>query len=102
MRRDFFEFAPTHKLVIVGNHRPALANVDEALRRRLLLIPFEAVIPPNDRDPDLADKLQAERPAILHWMIEGCLEWQRTGLRPPARVQAATGEYFESANALGR
>jgi putative DNA primase/helicase len=102
MRRDFFEFAPTHKLVIVGNHRPVLANVDEAIRRRLLLIPFEAVISADERDPDLADKLQAERPAILHWMIEGCLEWQRTGLRPPARVQAATEDYLETANALGR
>ena len=33
---------PTHKLVIIGNYRPALRNVDEALRRRLLLLPFEA------------------------------------------------------------
>ena len=56
MRRDFFEFEPTHKLVIVGNHRPALRNVDEAMRRRLLLIPFEAVIPSEKRDPDLALK----------------------------------------------
>lgn len=63
MRRDFFEFDPTHKLLIVGNHRPTLRNVDEAMRRRLLLIPFDATIPASDRDPDLAEKLRADFPA---------------------------------------
>jgi putative DNA primase/helicase len=51
MRQDFFEFDATHKLMIVGHHRPVLRNVDAAMRRRLLLIPFEAVIPPEARDP---------------------------------------------------
>ena len=84
MRRDFFEFDPTHKLLIVGNHRPVLRNVDEAIKRRLLLVPFTATIPPEKRDPDLSVKLQAERPAILGWMLDGCLEWQRDGLNPAA------------------
>jgi putative DNA primase/helicase len=102
MRKDFFEFDPTHKLLIVGNHRPALRNVDEAVRRRLLLIPFDAVIPPEARDSNLAEKLRAEYPQILKWMIDGCLEWQEMGLCPPDRVRAATRNYLESADAVGR
>jgi putative DNA primase/helicase len=102
MRQDFFEFDPTHKLLIVGNHKPALRNVDEAVRRRLLLIPFDAVIPPEVRDPDLAAKLRTEYPGILQWAIEGCLRWQAEGLRPPERVNAATQQYLDSADALGR
>lgn len=102
MRRDFFEFAPTHKLLVVGNHRPVLRNVDEAMRRRLLLIPFEAVIPPENRDPELAAKLRGELPGVLRWALDGCAEWQAGGLRPPARVLAATESYFETADALGR
>jgi putative DNA primase/helicase len=102
MRQDFFEFDPTHKLLIVGNHRPALRNVDEAVRRRLLLIPFTAVIPKKARDKELAAKLQAERPQILQWMIDGCLAWQKQGLAPPASVEAATTSYLESADAFGR
>jgi putative DNA primase/helicase len=102
MRRDFFEFAPTHKLLIVGNHRPVLRNVDEAMRRRLVLIPFDAVIPAEVRDPDLAEKLLAERPAILQWMIDGCRAWQQTGLCAPPLVQAATREYLETADAFAR
>ncbi len=88
MRQDFFEFNPTHKIVIVGNHRPALRNVDEAMRRRVLLIPFDVVIPPNERDPQLAEKLAAERPAILAWMIEGCRPGSR---RRPGPARACAG-----------
>ena len=102
MRRDFFEFEPTHKLLIVGNHKPTLRNTDEAMRRRLLLIPFDAVIPAEKRDPDLAKKLEAEYPQILRWMIDGCLMWQRSGLCPPARVLAATNTYFETSDSIGR
>jgi putative DNA primase/helicase len=102
MRRDFFEFAPTHKIVIVGNHRPAIRNADEAMRRRLLLIPFDAVIPADVRDPQLADKLAGERPAILAWMVAGCQRWLEQGLDPPQRVLAATADYLESADATGR
>ena len=94
MRQDFFDFTPTFKLFICGNHKPRLANVDEAMRRRLLLVPFTVQIPPAERDPQLAEKLEAEWPAILRWCIDGCLEWQRIGLAPPAIVRDATDEYF--------
>jgi putative DNA primase/helicase len=102
MRQDFFEFKPTHKIVIVGNHKPAIRNVDEAMRRRLVLIPFDAVIPPETRDPQLAEKLAAERPAILAWMLKGCRLWLECGLDPPARVLAATDDYLASADAIAR
>jgi putative DNA primase/helicase len=94
MRCDFFDFIPQFKLWIVGNHKPRLDNVDEAMRRRMLLVPFLVQIPVEERDPDLAEKLKAEWPAILRWMIDACLEWQRTGLAPPKIVTQATEEYF--------
>jgi putative DNA primase/helicase len=95
MRQDFFDFVPTFKLWIHGNHKPRLNNVDEAMRRRMLLLPFTVQIPENERDPDLADKLKAEWPAILRWMLDGCLEWMEIGLAPPKCVTDATNEYFE-------
>ena len=101
MRQDFFEFVPQFKLVIAGNHKPGLRSVDEAIRRRFHLIPFEVTIPPGERDPYLAQKLKAEWPAILQWAIEGCLDWQRIGLNPPPRVRAATSAYLEAQDAVG-
>src|SRR5690606_25974113 len=79
--QDFFEFWPQFKLFIAGNHRPALRNVDEAMRRRMHLIPFTVTIPPDRRDGKLGEKLLAERNGILAWMLEGCLAWQREGLK---------------------
>ena len=60
----------------------------------MLLVPFLVQIPVEERDPDLPEKLKAEWPAILRWMIDGCLEWQRIGLAPPKIVTEATDEYF--------
>jgi P4 family phage/plasmid primase-like protien len=101
MRQDEFTFQPQLTLVMSGNHKPSLRNVDEALRRRFRLVPFDAAIPANQRDPNLSEKLRAEAPAILRWAIDGCIEWQRTGLDAPARVMDATDDYFEAQDTLG-
>ena len=100
MRQDFFEFTPQFKLLIAGNHKPGLRSVDEGIRRRLYLIPFTITIPAAERDPDLPEKLRAERPGILHWMLDGCLQWQQQGLSPPSIVTAATAAYLEAEDAM--
>ncbi|MFT0532418.1 phage/plasmid primase, P4 family [Castellaniella hirudinis] len=102
MRQDFFEYTPQFKLVIAGNHKPSIRNVDEAMRRRLHLIPFTVTVPPDRRDGQLTEKLLAERDGILAWAVAGCLAWQREGLKPPAVVVQATDEYFEAEDAMGR
>lgn len=102
MRCDFFEFIPEFKLVIAGNHKPGLRSVDEAIRRRLHLIPFTVTIPEQERDPSLGEKLRSEYPGILTWAIQGCLAWQQGGLNPPATVRNATADYLASEDAIGR
>ena len=102
MRQDFFEFTPQFKLLIAGNHKPGLRGVDEAIRRRFHLIPFTVTIPPEERDKDLAEKLKPEWGGILRWMIEGCLEWQRVGLAPPAIVRDATEAYLAAEDAIAQ
>ena len=102
MRGDFFEFIPEFKLIIAGNHKPGLRSVDEAIRRRLHLVPFTVTIPQKERDPSLAEKLRAEFPGILAWAIRGCLDWQEYGLNPPAIVRNATAEYLAGEDTIGR
>ena len=103
MRQDFFGFFPQFKLFVAGNHKPAIRNIDEAMKRRLHLIPFTITIPPEKRDKNLQKKLLAERDGILAWAVEGCLAWQRLGrLDPPQQVLDATEAYFEGEDALGR
>jgi putative DNA primase/helicase len=100
MRADFFEYTPLFKLIVAGNHRPGLRSVDEAIRRRLHLVPFTITIPPEERDEELPEKLKEEWPGILQWMIDGCLEWQKRGLALPDAVRAATDSYLESEDAI--
>jgi putative DNA primase/helicase len=100
MRQDFFTFVPTFKLFIMGNHKPALRNVDEAIRRRMHLIPFVVKIDAAERDQDLPEKLKPEWPGILNWAIDGCLEWLSRGLAPPDAVLTATEDYLEAEDTL--
>jgi putative DNA primase/helicase len=102
MRQDFFTYTPQFKLLIAGNHRPSLRSVDEAIRRRLHLIPFTVTIPVSERDPALFEKLKAEWSGILQWAADGCLEWQRIGLDPPPAVRNATESYLAEEDAAGK
>ena len=102
MRADFFTYKPQFKLVIVGNHKPSLRTVDEAIRRRIHLVPFVVTIPEAERDKDLFDKLKPERLGILQWAINGCLKWQKTGLAPPNTVLDATAKYLADEDNFAR
>lgn len=96
MRQNFFTFKPKFKLVIIGNHKPVLKVVDDAMKRRFNIIPF--VLKPENPDPELEEKLKDEWPAILRWMIDGCLDWQKNKLQRPEIVRSATNEYFDDQN----
>lgn len=100
MRQDFFEFTPEFKLIIAGNHKPGLRSVDAAIRRRFHLVPFTAAVSQADADLTLGERLRAEWPGILHWAIQGAIEWQEMGLRPPLAVTQATEEYLSSEDAV--
>lgn len=93
MRAEWFDFKPTHKLWLSTNHKPEIRGTDTAIWRRIRLIPWTVTIPPAEQDKKLPEKLRDELPGILAWIVRGCLEWQREGLRAPDEVRRATGEY---------
>lgn len=100
MRQDEFEFMPTFKIIIAGNHRPGLKTIGEEMRRRIHLVEFPDSLR-SDADQNLPAKLTLEYPAILAWMIEGCLYWQQEGLGKPERVSEDTEEYLQAQDVLG-
>lgn len=102
MRGDFFDFDPQLTLMIAGNNQPSFRGVDEAIRARVVLVPFTVTIPPEKRDKGLFDKLKTEGPAILRWAIDGALQWQERGLGVPAKVAAASAEYMDDEDTLGQ
>jgi putative DNA primase/helicase len=101
------EFKPSHLLLLLTNHKPHISADDQSMWDRVLLIPFTRRFVDNPapgeykRDPALREKLLAEAPGILAWLVRGCLEWQRDGLNPPPTVQAATVAYREEEDEIG-
>ena len=93
MRKDHFEFDPTHKLFIDANHKPVIRGADDAIWNRILLLPFEVRVPKAEQDGQLLDRLEVEASGILRWLVEGCLEWQREGLALPEEIRSAVEAY---------
>lgn len=101
--REAFEFLPTFKLWLAANHKPKIDPDDGAMWRRVLLVPFERVVPKGGRDPGVKRALRDPQnvgSAVLAWMVQGCLDWQRDGLGVPKAVEAATEEYREEMDPL--
>ena len=96
MNRDFFEYRPQFKVMVSGNHKPELRGLDDALKRRVLIVPFVVRIPDEQRILGFETMLKAEWPGILAWMLKGARYWRSEGLVVPAAVIAATAEYFEA------
>ena len=94
LHRDPFTFNPSHKVLLMTNHRPFVKGSDDGIWRRMNIIGFNAKIADEDKDPNFREeKLRQELPGILAWMIKGCFKWQLDGLKPSAAVKHATAAY---------
>ena len=94
-------FSPSHKLFIVGNHKPDISDTSEGMWRRPVLIPFNQKIPEPKQDLQLLETLKSEGPGILNWMLEGLRDWLNGGLKVPDSVKADTAAYREEQDILG-
>lgn len=125
LNHEWFTFPPTFKVWFSTNHRPIVRGTDIAIWERLRLIPFtvrfyradeltdeyrqrnaEALAagelePYPPMDVELPDKLRAEMPGILNWMLEGCRDWLANGLGTPEEVKTATANYRDEMDTLG-
>jgi len=103
--KEHFTFKPAFKLWLIANHKPRVRDDDEAIWRRIRVIPFEHPVPKEKRDPrvkaELTD-LSLSGAAILAWMVAGCMEWQRSGLGATQRVEKATDDYRAEMDATAR
>lgn len=98
IRGNPFTFRPAGKLWITSNSPPTFLNVDAGIRRRLVLLHF--AVPAREMDLELPRKLEAERPEILRWIIDGAVKWYSEGLRPPRRLIDDATTYFEEEDSV--
>src|SRR5262249_19627626 len=98
--KNFFTFAPTHKLWLGGNHKPVIADNSDGMGRRMRLIPFVRPVTGAAMDKKLLDTLKSEAPGVLAWAVRGCVVWQKEGLGEPPAVTEATAAYRDESNHL--
>lgn len=92
-----FNFTPSHKVLLVSNHKPRIRGNDHAIWRRVILVPFDTIIPADRQDSDLGNRLVGEHgAAVLTWLVRGAVEWNRHGLGSASAVKTATAAYRDS------
>lgn len=102
MREDYWEYVPSHKLILATNHEPEIRGTDHGIWRRIRRIPFGVTLPTDRIDPDMGERLKGEYPGILAWAVRGCARWQRHGLGQPRGVVEATDAYREDQDTVGQ
>ena len=101
MREDFWDFNPSHSIVMHTNHKPIVSGTDEGIWRRLRFVPFDVVIPEHERDGKLPERLELEAEGILAWVVDGYRQWQDRGLAEPEQVTTATTAFRGESDMLG-
>lgn len=97
-----FNFKPTHKLWLCGNHEPIITDTTNSIWERLKYIPFTVYIPADERIKGFRQMLvRQQSEAILAWMVKGCIDWLDNGrLIEPKEVTGAVKDYRERSDAL--
>ena len=103
LNKEFFEFRPTFKMVLSGNHKPEVSGVDHGIWRRIKFVPWPVTIADHERRPmdEVMSEIWPERSGILNWLLAGALDYLNHGLRTPAEVYDATAEYRDEMDPVG-
>lgn len=104
--RTEINFRPSHKLLFHTNSAPHGLAKDYAMKKRLLYIDYllsfvDNPTGPNERqkDPNLAEALEAESSGILAWLVRGAMAWRAEGgLCPPDKIRIAVDERSKADN----
>jgi putative DNA primase/helicase len=102
---ESFSFAPTFKFWLHGNHRPVIYGTDWAVWRRILLIPFQVIIPEEEQreQSEILKEMRKDLPGILNWALVGLAEYRKQGLKNvPVCVRSATEEYRQDSDTVGQ
>ena len=104
MGKDFVEFEPSHTAFLVTNHLPKVSGDDDAVWRRVRVVPFLVVVPEEQRDGQLGERLELQADAVLAWAVAGFADYLACGRRlaEPDSVRVATDAYRAESDAVAR
>lgn len=96
-------FTPQCTIWFASNELVHIRHEDAGMWNRLRVLPFDNVIPKEDQDRTLPERLEQPqaKEAILAACVAGCLDWQKQGItKLPDRVAMAYLNYFEEMDPL--
>jgi putative DNA primase/helicase len=94
------EAAASYHVHLVGNHMPVISGTDDGIWRRFVLIPWPISIPPEQRDLLLRERIAKEKPGLLNWLLQGCIDWNKDGLQMPEFCRAITNDFRQESDEL--
>jgi putative DNA primase/helicase len=98
-----FEYRPSFKIAIVGNHKPVIRGTDTGIWRRLHMLPFNRTFAPQQQDLELVTKLKSELSGILNWAIKGTEAWQQNKkLQVPDAMRKEADAYRSESDIIGQ
>lgn len=93
---DQFEYDPTFSPWMSTNNLPIIRSKDYGIWRRIFLIPFLVKFTDETKDIHMPEKLEAEMPKILGWIIQGAIKLNKDykGVVPkPKCLEEALADY---------
>jgi P4 family phage/plasmid primase-like protien len=99
-----FTYVPQYKMWFMSNYEPVVKGSDRGIWRRLKKIPWNYTIKPEEKDPHFTEKLLAEAPGILNWMLKGLRRYIDLGHKLPycEAVEKSTNQYMEDMDLVSR
>lgn len=92
---------PYAKIMACANTLPPSRDDSQGYVRRLLILQFNNVVPQEQRDPQLFERLAAEVTGIIAWAVEGLLRQRSRGrLTVPASSEEVIQQYCETISPL--
>lgn len=89
-------FRPTARLIISWNKRPRITDTSEGFWRRVKLVRFPRYFRPEERDPLLGMKLDAEAPGMFNWALAGLSRLLKRGSFEENMVSQATADLWRT------
>jgi putative DNA primase/helicase len=103
LHENLFEFVPEFHIFFNTNHLPRTNDDTIFASGRVKIIPFERHFTDKEQDRGLKGffRKNANKSAILNWLIDGYRLMLETGMDVSARMQAALDEYRSESDLLG-
>lgn len=98
-----FSFVPQFTLWLETNYLPAVTDDTIFNSNRIWVIEFNQQFLGSNQDNSLKElfALPENRPTILKWIFDGCLDYLKNGLNPPECVLSATQNYRKMHDRIG-